>query len=323
MQAPPEDINKEPGSPYFVQRLSRRGLDDLSTLYAEVYGRAAPAGFFIKKYDTAFTGAEYVGYIAYNSDNKPVAYYGVIPCFISFNNGAFLSAQSADTMTHPGHRYKGMFVDLSKKTFELCRQLGIRLIFGFPNQNSYHGAINKLGWQITETMSYFSIPAKAFPLAVIAKKLTFLNRLYDRYSRNVIKKLALPESGVSNSVIAGGFAGVLRNPVYIKYKSYSPSYVIGIAGVKAWISIKDSIWIGDIENITEHNFQQAINAIKKLAGRLGIKKIQFHCSPGTRLHNLFEMYSPANPSYPVLFQNFESPVPPEKVKFTFADIDIF
>ena len=31
------------------------------------------------------------------------------------------------------------------------------LIYGFPNQNSYHGAI-KLGWQMTEMMECFKIP---------------------------------------------------------------------------------------------------------------------------------------------------------------------
>src|SRR5882672_9602253 len=137
--------NKE----YVIERLNNDRLKDMESLYKAVYGIAAPENYFLKKYDTAYTGAEYLGYIAYNKENIAVAYYGVMPCFIQYNNEIILAAQSGDTMTHPGFRYKGMFVELSKITFELCREVGIRFIFGFPNQNSYHGAVNKLGWKLT------------------------------------------------------------------------------------------------------------------------------------------------------------------------------
>src|SRR4029077_2199837 len=100
--------NKE----YTVTRLDKNNLKDLAMLHSEVYGTPINENYFLKKYDTAYTGLENVGYIAYSSEGKPVAYYGVIPCFIEHKNEVMLAAQSADTMTHPGYRYKGMFVEL-------------------------------------------------------------------------------------------------------------------------------------------------------------------------------------------------------------------
>src|SRR5205085_10256014 len=110
------------------------------------------------KYNTAYTSAEYVGYVAYNTQGIAVAYYGVVPCILQCGDEKILSAQSADTMTHPGFRYKGMFVELSNITFDLCKKSGIKIVFGFPNQNSYHGAVHKLGWKMTDTMECFMIP---------------------------------------------------------------------------------------------------------------------------------------------------------------------
>src|SRR5689334_590601 len=129
-----EIMNEPTTDSCFIKRLNSQNLHDLDQLYEAVYGKKPDENYFPKKYDTEYTGVSYVGYIAYQ-DHTPIAYYGVIPCFIQYKNEKLLSAQSADTMTHPGYRLKGMFVSLSEKTFALCRELGIYLVFGFPNQN--------------------------------------------------------------------------------------------------------------------------------------------------------------------------------------------
>src|ERR1700709_1350424 len=98
---------------YTVEKLTAAKLADVEQLHAAVYGVTPPIDFFLKKYNTAFTGFEYVGYVAYNAQKIAVGFYAVIPCFIQFGDQYVLAAQSADTMTHPGYRYKGLFVELS------------------------------------------------------------------------------------------------------------------------------------------------------------------------------------------------------------------
>jgi hypothetical protein len=323
MQTSTEIISDIQSREYSIVRLSRDNLADVAKLHKEVYGASAPADHFPQKYDTAYTGVEYAGFIAYNTDKIPVAYYGVIPCFIQYQDKIILAAQSADTMTHPKHRYKGMFVDLSKKTFELCRELAIRLIFGFPNQNSYHGAINKLGWKMTGAMNCFTIPVKTLPFEAISKRIAILKKLYKRYSLFVLKGNISPGPGVANSVIADGFAGVCRSEAYLQYKTYSPSKIIVVDDAKIWVSTKYGLMIGDIEGLNRINFNAVIHKLKSIARKLGMRQIQFHCSPGTSLHDLFADHYKANPSYPMFFQDFGSAITPEQVRFTFADIDIF
>ncbi|MEQ1675889.1 MAG: hypothetical protein ABL876_04290, partial [Chitinophagaceae bacterium] len=155
------------------------------------------------------------------------------------------------------------------------------------------------------------------------KKTRLFNGIYKSYSRLVLRKKMLPENGVANSATRDGFAGVSRSAVFLSYKTYSPTMVIRIADATIWINSKNDIWIGDMENGTEANFKTVMSGLKRTAWWLGIRQIQFHCSPGTPLYQLFAKHFPESPSYPVLFQDFGSPIPPEKIKFTFSDIDIF
>jgi hypothetical protein len=308
---------------YRIERLDKNKLKDIETLYKAVYGHEPEKNYFLKKYNTAYTGAQYIGYIAYNCENIPLAYFGVIPCFIQYNNKIVLCAQAVDAMTLSQYRYKGMFVELAKITFDLCKASGINFIFGFPNQNSYYGLVHKLKWkEMTEAMDCFMIPVNTFPVESLSQKFKWTKWIYKKYVKWVLRKYSLLQAGVSNSVIAEGFGGVHRDKQYLQYKSYGHAQVIKIGNAKLWIRIKNGLFIGDL-NVAEHDFDTVIDAIKKIAKRLSITNISFQSSPGTALHTLFAgKYKPI-PSFPILFLNFGADLPLDKLKFTFADIDIF
>ena len=303
-----------------VVRLNKANLEDLARLHSVVYAPVA-ADHYVKKYDTAYTGLEYVGFIAYH-EGIPIAYYGVIPCFLQSVKEIVLAAQSADTMTHPGYRFKGIFMELSNKTFELCRQSGIRIVFGFPNQNSYHGAI-KLGWKQTEVMDCFTIQVRTLPLKSFFKKNSIFGQYYAWYSNLILRQKRTYSDGVINSVQKDGFAGVYRTKEYLIYKKYTDTIVITIKGAKLWLSFKNDLVIGDVEAMSKESFAPVMKELRNLARELGIRQIQFHTSTGTELHKLFSASYKSTPSFPVLFQDFGSPIDLEKIKFTFADIDIF
>jgi len=307
---------------YTIERLTENNLSDIAKLYAAVYGTPSPKDLFVKKYDTAYTGKQYIGFMAYSDDRVPVGYYGVIPCFLQYDDTIILSAQSADTMTHPQYRYKGLFVELSNTTFDLCRAEGIRIIVGFPNQNSLHGAINKLRWKMTDTMDSFIIPVKVIPLARIAMKFSFLKSLYTKYKNGILKKYIEPVHGIPNSVIDEGYSGIYRDAHYLVYKTYHNHQVIKVGRSLVWIKTGSAIIIGDMA-VSSGDFDAVMNEIKKIAARLGIGQIQFQTSPHTSLHELFmKRYQPV-PSFPVLFQDLDSGLSLNKFKFSFADIDIF
>lgn len=65
---------------------------------------------------------------------------------MKYKENYLLGAQSVDTMTDPAYRGKGIFKKLVLMTLEEGRKRGISLFYGFPNRNSYHGYVERLGW---------------------------------------------------------------------------------------------------------------------------------------------------------------------------------
>jgi hypothetical protein len=323
MQPSPAAIHSDADKKeYTVERLTSDRLKDVEQLYKAVYKREAPVEYFIKKYNTGYTGVEYVGYVAYNPAGSPIGYYGVIPCFLKCGGEKILAAQSADTMTHPGFRYKGLFVHLSNITFDLCRQSGVRVIFGFPNQNSYHGAVNKLGWQLTHTMECFLLPVKSNRIKKYLAKLPMTSGLQKQQRERVLSSYRTNKKMVANSVLADAFFGVVRDLNYQTSKDYHHREVLKMENCQVWCKITDEFIIGDME-ITPGQFLPLLEKIIDVAGKLGLKQIQFHASPGTGMHTLFAANYSSIPSFAALFQNFDPTININHIRFTFADIDIF
>ncbi|HEY8931130.1 MAG TPA: GNAT family N-acetyltransferase [Mucilaginibacter sp.] len=314
-------MSNQAGNKYRIERLGASNIPAVAQLHTAVYGRAVVPGFFQKKYATAFTGVEYTGYIAYQND-QPTAFYAVIPCYIICNDELILSAQSADTMTHPGHRNKGLFVELALTTFQLCKELGIKLLFGFPNQNSLPGFVNKLGWQTAHTMDCFIIHTSSFSWKATAGKIPVIKTLLGNYKERVLKKYRDNNSRVSNSVHNDGYGGVYRDDACFAYKTYTDTFVTHAAGSTLWLKANSILLIGDV-NVNADSFDDMIYELKKLAGKLGIKQIHFHASPGTTLHGLFAMRFNSIPSFPVIFKLLGEDMQTDKIKFTSADVDTF
>jgi hypothetical protein len=318
MQTSQENISTGSQS-YTIKQFTKDDIPALEELHKAVYGQAKPPGYYPKKYDVAFTGKQPLGYIVYDNNRQPMAYYGVLPCFMKAGNNLVLAAQSADSMTHPQLQAKGLFTELSKKTFELCRSEGVLFLFGFPNQNSYSPAIKKLGWQEIEVMDVFTISVKGWRLPRIFRRIS--GHIYNSYKGRVLKQYITHEKGIPNSIVSGGFTGIYRDEQYLQYRTYSETFVIQAGSSKAWISIGASIYIGDIE--LKDGLQDVLHVIKDIAVKLGINTIFFQASKGTSLHTAFSGLYPATSAFPVFVQDFGSGLDLSKIKFGFADIDIF
>jgi len=307
---------------YRIERLNGENLTDVEKLHAAVYGKIPPHNLFPMKYDTAFAAIQHVGFIAYNTQNMPVAFYGVIPCFIRFEDKIILAAQSADTMTHPDYRYKGLFTELASLTYQLCRSSGIQLVFGFPNQNSLQGFITKLGCDRGQNLYCFVIPCAVFSLKRFLGKIPAFRNWYKMYRQKVLKKYLLSQHGIANSVFNDGYAGVYRDHHYRKYKTYTNNDVIKIGDSTLWVKTNNELLIGDIL-VKPEDFEGMMDKLKKIARKMGIKEIHFHSSPDTTLYNLFAASYESIQSFAVIFKDFTDSLKTDKIKFTSADIDTF
>ncbi len=171
----------------------------------------------------------------------------------------------------------------------------------------------------------FDVRVSAFPLASSAIRWPFLKAWYKLYQRSLTARYTLPLAGVQNSVLGGDAAGVGRSDAYLAYKVryYTGGYA-RIGQAKLWVKISPILYIGDMEQVDESNFDNVMQTLKSICRRLGIRLISSPYQPAYQPVPLVECsLCRCVPSFPVIFQDFGAALPLEKIKFTFADVDIF
>ncbi len=134
--------------------------DDVSIRkYAELLSAVFPK---TSKYTFDFLKWQYldnphgqvVGYDAYYG-NQLAAHYVTIPVEYKKNNILYKGLLSLNTATSKEFQGKGLFTKLAERTYQLGEQLGYEYVIGVANQNSTHGFINKLGFQLISPLDAY------------------------------------------------------------------------------------------------------------------------------------------------------------------------
>lgn len=79
-------------------------------------------------------------------DGKLAGYYAIMPVMMKVGDETIVGSQSVDTMTHPKYRRQGIFETLANKTYTRAGEVGVSIVYGFPNKYSYPGFVKKLDW---------------------------------------------------------------------------------------------------------------------------------------------------------------------------------
>jgi hypothetical protein len=130
---------------YKIKRIDSESISDFLKLYKIVFGKTRDENYQKAKYATSSFGATNLGYLAYSEDNEVAAYYGILPVIAQLNDQSFLAAQSGDTMTHPNHQGKGLFVTLAKKTYEFScfrKKRKCEKLSNLPSSPTFHQIID-------------------------------------------------------------------------------------------------------------------------------------------------------------------------------------
>ena len=162
----------------------------LQELYTDAFHSKIQLPEIERRFTTASLGCEHIGFIAiHKPTGKVAAYYGVFPVKLkSTENTLIQSAQSGDTMTHSDHRMKGLFIRLAKECFNCCRGNNIKIVFGFPNENSLPGFIRKLDWIETDRIVRYDLKLKmkTVPFSRLVSRSSFFRKIHRRYTRLIL-----------------------------------------------------------------------------------------------------------------------------------------
>ncbi len=308
-------------SEYSFVRLNKDNLKDLIFLYKAAFNEITDLSFLEKKYNTSFFGKEDVGFIAYHQASKtPAAYYGVFPIRMDLHGKELLAAQSGDTMTHPDHRGKGLFIKLAMQTYSLAKDLGIHFVFGFPNENSYPGFVKKLNWQHYSNVNHYKFKGSVFPMDKIVKKLPFLRGIHN---------LILPKTDTSSyfanslAVQQSNFGNVKHDPAFFKYKTYAPSFIVEIAGVKCWLKVDGRVWVGDIDYCDETKFNEVVDGLIAFTKRKLCSGLMFSVMENSTYDQRLKKRTNLNSSIAVGCLDLSGNYKPENFAYQAGDFDTF
>jgi hypothetical protein len=310
---------------YRFEKLSGDNIGDLVPIYNSAFQKDISINELIEKFDTSFTGFKNVGFIAYAPEGEPAAFYGVFPCFATYNGVKYLVAQSGNTMTHANHTGRGLFTALAKMTYDYCRENRIHLVFGFPNQNSYPGFIKKLDWKHFDDMRAYLIRVKCVSWIRIKRIFRLSEKLHQSLG-NFMLSLCRKGTAFQSSCNSDDTIVVDHNKEFLAYKSYAKNYLLEIEGVNVWLKFNESfLLIGDIEKCSDKVFIKVIAKLKLFSFFMGLSHIRIHCSSGVWLEKSLVSYGAhkRDISYPIGGINLTQVLHMGKMKFTTADNDTF
>jgi hypothetical protein len=306
-----------------IEALNSDNLLDLKDLYKAVFGNEVNAEYLRHKFDTSYLGVKHFGHLAYHK-GKPIAFHGAIPMLMQYENRTEIAAQYGDAMTLKNYWGKGLFTRLGRLTDEQLRAAGVRFVWGFPNQNSEYGYLNKMNWKYVERMQGFKIKTAPLPVEKIARKNKKLEQLYTKRLEQSLSAYRVDKVLKGSVFQQEKVLSTCRNKAYYDYKSFTNNFVLAIADCFFWVKIKYGILVGDIEAPSEKQFSKALQTLKEIALKNGIGAIIIQTSPNTPIMDLMKKQKAERfQSWIVGFNSFNSHFPMERLKLTYGDLDTF
>lgn len=93
-----------------------------------------------------------------------VGHYALSPVYLNLKGEKILSGLSMTTMTHPEYRGLGIFPTLAEHLYKEQALNGLKMVWGFPNNNSHYIFGKVLKWKDVEQIPTFSLFVEHFKM---------------------------------------------------------------------------------------------------------------------------------------------------------------
>ncbi|MEY3443409.1 MAG: hypothetical protein RLZZ519_1690 [Bacteroidota bacterium] len=267
--------------PYRIERLRDDLLPDVQQLLAEVLNKRLSLDYIRKKYDTRYTGHQYVCSIAYDG-NKPIAFYGTVPQFFKDGKGGrIVGCHACDSMTLASYQRRGVHQQLALETYAWMREEGIQVVYAFHSENTYHSC-KKLDWKVWGTLRGYWLKAANFPYAKVMRRLPGLRDVQVARVRKTFGKFAISPSDFPNSQTGAGLS-VDYSPEFFASRAFHQNYWVEFSGVKFWLSVDAVVRVGDVHFDSQQSFEAGLAELTRICSRLGYGNILFQTFPGSKL----------------------------------------
>jgi hypothetical protein len=312
-------------SQYRIVRLSANAISDVRYLFSHCFGTDPGEEAIRQKHEHCHGTHKYIGYLAYPVNSEiPAAFYAVFPTYLTDSTSTILGAQSGDTMTHPEHQKKGLFVFLAEKTFALCSSLDIQVVFGFPNNQSYPGFIKRLNFTSLPNLVDFTLLENRLEMHRWLSKSTWTRKLQNSWTHFLFRLLTKSYPNFQRAIYPSFFQ-VCYDYEYFNSKSGSYRW-IAISESTFWIKIQgNTLMIGAMSFSNPTVLKKALNWLRVLTFLSGNRFLTFSASPNHPIGAVMKelKLTPMGARQRVIVRNLKSTPISGELIFTCSDIDVF
>lgn len=175
----------------------------------------ASADYHRWQYQENPAGQALVGLARDGSTGELVGQFATLPLRVSLDGEPAIAALALNVATDPEYRRRGIFISLARAADEQIANAGVDFAFALPNENSFLGFVQHLGYQHVG-----DIPLLVRPINL---------------RRIVQQRLALPGLGT----LAGALGGLLLQPLH---SAATPLEGVAVAPVERFDSAFDALW---------------------------------------------------------------------------------
>ncbi len=309
---------------YRIERLREELIPDLIKLFKSARNIEYSEDYLKGKFNTAYTGVTYLAHLAYTKENEPVSFFCLYPSYIIYEGKLELAAQSADIVTHPLHQRKGLFTILGNATERLATELGVKIVFAFPNENSYPGFVRSLKWQDLGKMQRFVFEGSTSFFRVLLRKIFLRTGLWKRLLDHKLRKLVVNADEVKEIYSQPRDQSGVRSLDYTIYKSFQRHHFIKWRECVFWVKLDYThLIVGDVFFLASNIIRPSFEDISKLAERLNVSSILFDCSIGYKAQEIFNSGQNQQDGVAVVGKYLEYPDKKLMLYFSGADSDMF
>lgn len=303
---------------YTFVRINKDHLPLIIALYKEVFKSKITFEELSSIFNTEIFGKYTIGYLAVADNGETAGYYGVFPMKASINGKTHLVAQSGATMTSVNHQKKGLFTKLAQLTYEAAKNEGVKLIFGFPNENSYPGFKNKLNWIFEENLCKVEIKYFNIPICEISSKIGFVRSLYLAYLKKRLQSYIID----SNQVVFDN-EFIIKDSEFLKYKLVRENiWLVEVKGFKILLKAGPHLLIGAVEEFNDDRIEEFSKTLKNLAALFFARKVVFQLSNNHWLLSMLRDQK-IRESLPVGYFALIDGLELNNLTISFADFDTF
>jgi predicted N-acetyltransferase YhbS len=316
---------KSRGETYRVAVLYGREIEVISPLLREVFGttKGFRPEWIRRKYICERDGVRGFACVAFAADGRPVANVGALPWPIRYGARVELATQLADCATSPAHQGHGLHSRLVGLVHEVADAAGMTFVFRFSNEISFAITTSKLGYTPLEDLVEYQLPVRTLWAERLARR-AGLGKAYDRHVERVTRPYVDTGFPFTSSVLPEGFAGVDRDRAFLDYKeTFGEGRVLSLDGARVWLTVRHGLLVGDMEAQSDVELGRGLDALERLARRLGAHRILFQASPDIRLSRFLATRLPLARTRHISCFDLSSKIPSDELRFTLGDIDTF